>query len=64
LTYIKKCGNVYNIRRLIKGDFIMNLKKITHPEVEDIDVEDDDDLGNDFERWLIKTGQKKVLAGE
>lgn len=42
----------------------MNLKKITHPEVEDIDVEDDDDLGNDFERWLIKTGQKKVLAGE
>jgi hypothetical protein len=49
----------------------MNLKKLVHPETEDIldeidknDVEDDDDLGKDFEEWLIKTGQKKVLAGE
>jgi hypothetical protein len=49
----------------------MNLKKLVHPETEDIldeldkDLEyDEEEYSKDFETWLIKTGQKRVLAGE
>ena len=50
----------------------MNLKRLVNPDTQDIledldkdEVEyDDDEYEKDFEEWLIKTGQKKVLAGE
>jgi len=59
IIYIKK-GDKMNLKRLVNPDTQDILEDLDKDEVE----YDDDEYEKDFEEWLIKTGQKKVLAGE